>query len=50
MSKSHETQKNLKKIPKKSIKEKKAEKREKKFLKKVGSHIEIKKVFENPAE
>ncbi len=50
MSKSHETQKNFKKAPKKSVKEKKAEKREKKLFKKSGSHIDIKKVFENPAE
>ncbi len=44
MSKFHETQKNVKKAPKKSIKEKRAEKR----LKKTGKSgaIDIKKVFE----
>ena len=50
MSKSHETQKNVKKTPKKSVKEKKAEKREKKLFKKSGYHIDLKKAFENPAE
>lgn len=46
MSKSHESQKNVKKAPKKSAKERKAEKREKKLFKQGGKNIEIKKVFE----
>ena len=50
MSKSHETQKSVKKAPKKSLKEKKAEKREKKLFQKSGTNIDLKKVFENPAE
>ncbi len=50
MSKSHETQKSTKKAPMKSVKEKKAEKRQKKMLKKGGSIIDLKKVFENPTE
>lgn len=46
MSKSHESQKNVKKTPQKSLKEKKAEKR----AKKAGhsEDINIKKVFEKP--
>lgn len=48
MSKSHESQKNVKKAPKKSLKEKKAEKR----VKKAGhsGEIDIKKVFEEPSK
>ena len=44
MSKFHETQKNVKKAPKKSVKEKRAEKR----LKKTGNSgaVDIKRVFE----
>ena len=44
MSKIHEAQKNLKKAPKKTAKEKRAAKREKKANK--GGLIDIKKVFE----
>jgi hypothetical protein len=36
----------VKKAPKKSAKERKAEKREKKLLKKGSKNIELKKVFE----
>ncbi len=50
MSKSHETQKNLKKAPKKSAKEKKAEKREKKLFHKSETHFDIKKVFDESAK
>ncbi len=44
MSKFHEAKKNVKKAPKKSLKEKKAEKRDKKG--RSDEHFEIKKVFE----
>lgn len=48
MSKFHETQKNVKKAAKKTIKEKRAEKK----LKKTGksSAIDFKKVFEEPTK
>jgi len=48
MSKFHETQKNVKKAPKKTVKEKRAEKR----LKKAGKSgaIDFKKVFEETSK
>ncbi len=46
MSKVHETRKNVKKAPKKSIKEKRAEKKFKKAGK--SGATEFKKVFEEP--
>jgi|GEM_PF-1124531 len=48
MSKFHETQRNVKKAPKKSAKERKAEKREKRAMK--NESFNFKKVFEKDAE
>ena len=46
MSKSHESQKNVKKAPKKSAKERKLEKREKKLFKNGSKNVDVKKIFE----
>ena len=48
MSKFHETLRNVKKAPKKSIKEKRAEKREKRAMK--TESVNLKKVFKKESQ